>query len=209
MSRRRLFSAACIAATAAATVAVVAVAASAPVGVRPHARVAEASAAGTDVFDRFAALRQPAASAVPAALARDADLATRFGVDMSKARVVVPVGGDRAHPWYLLPGKGHLCYYDGAGGGCSSFEGALRGGLGSLLVAHPPAPGTPASADVDRSMTIQGIVPDGVTSVRAFEADGTAHDAPVVNGTYRVSGSGLTRLAFLGDDPPPPLTLGG
>ncbi len=209
MSRRKLLLATCSAATVAISVGVVAVAAPRPGSPRALARAADTAASRTNVFDRFAALRQPAAYTVPAALVRDTDLQSRFGVDISEARAVVPAGGDSEHPWYLLPGNGHLCYFDGAGGGCSSVEGALRGGLGSLLIAHPPAPGTPNSADAGQLMTLQGIVPDGISSVRAVGSNGRNYDAAVVNGTYRVSGNGLTQLVFLGDDPPPALVLGG
>ena len=172
---------------------------------RKHRTSARKAATG-DGLERFVAFRRAPATTVPEALRRDTDLQQRFGVDLGNARTVRPPDGDASHPWYLLPGKGHVCYFDGGGGGCSAIDGALKGGLTTLLLPNPPLNGAPTTKV--QSMILQGIVPDGVSSVRAVSSDGQTHEAPVVDGAYSVSGQAITSLVFVGDDPPAPLSVG-
>lgn len=168
----------------------------------------------TASLDRFEAFRSPAAGELPSQLrdfAAAPDMQQRFGLDVSAIRRIDGVGGKA---WYLLPGTDSLCFYDGAGGGCTSLEEALAGKL--LVILRPPptldgsAPVSPASTrGVTNSddVIIRGVVPAGVTSVRASGANGSSTTAAVSGGAYEISGSAIQSLAFVGPNTPAPVRL--
>jgi hypothetical protein len=177
----------------------------------------EAGPAAVDAaagLQHFRAFREPAAGALPSrlgALVDDPATTARFGLDARNARAI----GDAAHPgWYLIPGKDGMCFFDGAGGACSSIEGAMHGHLLAILVPRQPVPDVRgarsiSAGSVGDSEIIRGVAPDGVTAVRVELADGQTQEATVnSDGAYEIHGRDIKSLVFTGDAPPAALALG-
>jgi hypothetical protein len=166
-------------------------------------------------LQHFRAFREPAAGALPSrlgALVDDPATAARFALDARNARAI----GDIAHPgWYLIPGKDSMCFFDGAGGACSSIEGALHGHLLAILVPPPPVQDArgariTTAGSVGGSEIIRGVAPDGVTAVRVELADGQTQAATVnSDGAYEIHGQDIKSLVFIGDAPPAALHFPG
>jgi hypothetical protein len=151
----------------------------------------------------FSALRQPAASSVPAQLTTWASspAVARYGPNPALARAVVPPDGSAAEPWYLIPGTGSVCLWVDGGTTCTSTENAATKGI-SLQFIPPnqksttsplPPPGTPVVSTVD------GIAPDGVNSVQAITKSGADEaKAPSGNGSFTIAGTDIQKVALTG-----------
>lgn len=165
-----------------------------------------ASAVVPPGLSAFAAFGQPATSEVPAELRRfvaEPDVAERFGLDGTEVRAIpAPTGSGSS--WYLIPGSKGVCFNDGAGGACASIENALGGQLMAVLRPAPiDSKGTPSS---NPSTIVEGVVPSNVTAVRVTGSDGATTTAEInAGGAYRVGATGLSRVEFVGTNPPAPI----
>lgn len=160
---------------------------------------ARASGSG---LNRFGVLDRPAATALPSGLVHS--VPGQFNLDLSRAREAMPSAGSE-QPWYVVPGPEELCFFDGDGWACNSIANAEDGYLFTVLIPRQSSDGAPPPDD--DVITIEGVVPDGVTSVGVTTGTGAESVVPVVNNTYVANAATVKKLSFAGGSAPAPIPL--
>jgi hypothetical protein len=153
---------------------------------------------------RFVVLRtESRASTVPDAVAKFAEnpyAAAHYAPNAALARAATPDGGDRAHPWYVLPGDNSVCLHVGEAGSCASLAEADAGKLVMMAVDPELISGGASNPSAHGSVRFMGVAPDGVNRVEAVSRSGERVARPVVDNVYDLQGTDLTGVILRRDD---------
>jgi hypothetical protein len=186
----------CVAAVAHVGVAAAAAAPRAGNSLPPHVPAKQAAV--------FPVLRGPVAKDIPPFIAKS--VARRPGIMRNVtpyptlARRITAPGTAQPHYWYLIPGRGGMCLYFKAGGGCVFDAEALAGKLLLQLikpVGHDPrTPFPPAGTPI--TSKIVGVLPAGITAITATTATGATLTGSVSTDMYTIAGPDIRALHLTG-----------